>query len=228
MYVHIMCIKHAQYAHNMCFLGIVPVGRTIIINYHSWSTAHRDAELLRFKWGKRGSFKHASEASFFELAPAVMCGLGVPDWRPDEFAFGRIQRFFFVVLTEGPSSAQAAMYAEVVLFSRGAVDEASGLPTINLDRIIPLPRVIPAKLLTTPIVAAPLLSRDHDTILACARKSRDFLSTVEGMTLTHANKVKVRRAHQQLVQCDQDLRIIGGSTSTRLILGSTIKLTDVH
>ena len=92
----------------MCFLGIVPVGRTIIINYHSWSTAHRDAELLRFKWGKRGSFKHASEASFFELAPAVMCGLGVPDWRPDEFAFGRIQRFFFVVLTEGPSSAQAA------------------------------------------------------------------------------------------------------------------------
>lgn len=217
-----------HFMYIICALGMVPVERTIIINYHAWSTAHRDAQLLDFKWRKRGSFKHASEASFFELAPAVMRGLGVPGWGPDEFAFGRIQRFFFVVLAEALPHAQAAMYAEVAMFSRGAVDEASGLPTINLDRIIPLPRIIPAKLLTTPIVAAPLLSNDHDTILACARRSRDFLSKIEGTELTHANRVKARRAHQQLAQCRQDLRLFAGNSNTRLILGSTIKLTDIH
>ena len=212
----------------MCFLGIVPVERTIIINYHLWTTADRDAHLLTFATRKRGSFKHASEASFFELAPAVMCGLGVPGWRPDEYAYGRILRFFFVALAQGPSSLDAVMYAEVSMFSPGAVDEASGLPTINIDRVIPSPRVIPAKLLTTPVIAAPLTTIDQDTFMACERKHREFLATVEGTRLSRSAKLKVRRAHRELAQCAEALQLLGGSIRTRLILGGTIKLAEIH
>jgi hypothetical protein len=212
----------------MCFLGIVPVERTIIINYHLWTTADRDAHLLTFAARKRGSFKHASEASFFELAPAVMCGLGVPGWQPDEYAYGRILRFFFVALAQGPSSLDAVMYAEVSMFSPGAVDEASGLPTINIDRVIPSPRVIPAKLLTTPVIAAPLTTIDQDAFMACERKHREFLATVEGTRLSSSAKLKVRRAHRELAQCAEALQLLGGSIRTRLILGGTIKLAEIH
>ena len=157
-----------------------------------------------------------------------MCGLGVPGWRPDEFAFGRILRFFFVALEQGPSQLDAVMYAEVSLFSRGAVDEASGLPTINLDRVMPSPRVIPAKLLTTPVIAAPLTTLDQEAIMASERKNREFLSTVDGTKLSSTTQLKVRRAQKELAQCAEYLQFLGGNNRERLILGSTIKLADIH
>ena len=93
----------------------MPTAQPIIINHHLWSTADRDAELISFVTRKHGTFKHASEASFFELAPALMHGLGVPNWQPDEYAFGRILRFFFMALP-GAADVDASMYAEVAYF----------------------------------------------------------------------------------------------------------------
>ena len=114
------------------------------------------------------------------------------------------------------------------MFSPGAVDEASGLPTINIDRVIPSPRVIPAKLLTTPVIAAPLTTIDQDTFMACERKHREFLATVEGTRLSSSAKLKVRRAQKELAQCAEALQLLGGSIRTRLILGGTIKLAEIH
>ena len=206
-------------------LGIVPTIQPIIINYHVWSTADRDAELISFAASKHGSFKHASEASFFELAPTLMRGLGVPTWQPDEFALGRILRFFFVALPGRVADADASMNAEVAIFSRGEIDYATGLPTINLDRVIPMPRVIPAKLLVTPIIAAPLLSRDQEKIMSCARKARACLAAVDSTSLNSKTRLKVKRQHRLLTQCERDLQVMGG-TRVRLILGGTINLSS--
>ena len=208
---------------NYVLLGVVPTAQPIIINHHLWSTADRDAELISFATSKHGTFKHASEASFFELAPALMHGLGVPNWQPDEYAFGRILRFFFMALP-GAADVDASMYAEVAIFSRGEIDSASGLPTISLDRVIPMPRVIPARLLVTPIIAAPLLSRDQESIMSCARKARARLAAVDSTSLKSQTRLKVKRQHRLLTQCDRDLQVMGG-TCVRVILGGTINLS---
>ena len=207
--------------------GVVPEGQRISINYRDWSTAACDARLLSLSTLKFGSFKHASQASFFELAPPIMHGLGVAKWPPDQYAYGRVLRFFFIMLPTGPdhSDVHASMFAEVSIFARGVVDDASGLPTIDIDRVLSSPRIIPANLLITPIIAAPLPTHDEVVVMASARKSRSYLGSVDPHAATRNAKTrrKVRQAQANLLSCARDLKTLGGTT-TRLILGSTITL----
>ena len=205
--------------------GVVPVGQRISINYRDWSTAACDARLLSLSTLKFGCFKHASQASFFELAPPIMHGLGVAGWPPHQYAFGRVLRFFFIMLPTGTDHTDVSMFAEVSIFARGAIDDASGLPTINLDSVLSSPRVIPANLLITPIIAAPLPTHDELVVLASARKNRSYLGSVDPHAATHNPKTrrKVRQAQANLSSCARDMKTLGGTT-TRLVLGSTIIL----